>query len=154
MGSHQKPFERAQFDLILDQGGTTTDAIRCLSDLIHFNAIHNPRHVFCVQSRQSTACDKEVESVKLTFHELAHAVEQCCRWILSQVSGSHPAKINRDGSIQKSQPVALFLESDLTLFVYLGALLTLNIPVSHISPYIDIIAGANGFQSAFSSRLN
>ena len=135
MGSLSQTFERARFDLLLDQELATADTIRSLPDLIHFNAIHNPHMLFCIQLRQSLkpGLEKEVEEVHVTFSELATALEQCCAWILSKVKGIHPARLTSNGSVQKSPPVALFLESGVTLFVYMMALLTLNVPVGHCS---------------------
>ena len=135
MGSFGQTFERARFDLLLDQKITTADTIRSLPDLIHFNAIHNPHMLFCIQLKQSTkpGLEKEVEDVRVTFSELATALEHCCVWILSTVKGIHPAHLTHDDSVRKSPPVALFLESGVTLFVYMMALLTLNVPVGHYS---------------------
>jgi acyl-CoA synthetase (AMP-forming)/AMP-acid ligase II len=107
---------------------TTSSTIRSLPDLIRFNAIHNPHHVFCIQS------NADLESTSITFLELAHAVERCCDWILTNVHGTSPAEQSADGSLEKSRPIALFMESDVCLFIYLAALLTLNIPVRYPSP--------------------
>lgn len=136
MGSFGQTFERARFDLLLDQKTATADTIRSLPDLIHFNATHNPNLLFCIQLKQSTkpGLDNEVEEVRVTFSELAAALEQCCVWILSTVKGIHPAHLTSDDTVQKSPPVALFLESGVTLFVYMIALLTMNVPVGHCSP--------------------
>lgn len=139
MGLLSQTFQRARFDLLLDQKNATADTIRSLPDLIHFNAIHNPHLLFCIQFKQLTKplLEKEVEEVHVSFSELATAIEQCCVWILSKVKGIYPAHLASDGSVQKSPPVALFLESGVTLFVYTMALLTLNVPVGHCSPSWD-----------------
>ena len=120
-------FRRAHFNLL---GGedNSQEAIRGLPDLILFNAVHNPNHVFCIQAKQlSTA--SEFEFISITYSELAQGVERACAWIISNVAGAHAAKLCDDGGIIKSRPVALFMESDVGLFIYLAALLTLNIPV-------------------------
>ena len=133
MGSLSETFQRATFDLLLDQNVATADTIRSLPDLIHFNAVHNPEFLFCIQFRdvEKGPVGKEVEEVHVTFSELAAAIEQCCVWMLSKLEGIHPARLTGDGSVQKGPPVALFLESGVTLFVYTMALLTMNIPVGH-----------------------
>ena len=130
-----KTFQRAPFNLLLDGKRATADAIRSLPDLIHFNAVHNPKFLFCIQFNQSKRgpVEKEFEERYVTFSELAIAVEQCCVWILSKVRGIHSARLTSDGAVQKGPPVALFLESDVTLFVYMVALLTLNVPVGYYS---------------------
>ena len=126
-------FQRAPFDLLLDESVATADTIRSLPDLIQFNAVHNAHFLFCVQFRQSKRglIEKEVEEVHVTFSELATAIERCCVWILSKLGGIHSARLTSDGSVQKGPPVALFLESGVTLFVYMMALLTMNVPVGH-----------------------
>lgn len=119
-------FRRAKFNLLC---GDTREIIRSLPDLVLFNAVHNPNHVFCIQTKQpSTTLNFTL--LPITFSELAKAVEQACTWIISSVADTHAAKQCADGSILKSRPVALFMESDVGLFIYLAALLTLNIPVS------------------------
>ena len=131
MESLSKTFQRAPFNLLLDEEHATADTIRSLPDLIHFNAIHNPHFLFCIQFNQSKRrpVEQEIGEIHVTFSELATAIEQCCVWILSKVKEIHPARLTSDGSVQKGPPVALFLESDVTLFVYIMALLTMNVPV-------------------------
>ena len=45
------------------------------------------------------------------------------------VSDMHLAEACSDGAVRKSPPVALFMESDVGLFVHIAALLALNVPV-------------------------
>ena len=131
MGSISETFQRAPFNLLLDEKQETADTIRSLPDLIHFNAVHNPHFLFCIQFNQSKRgpVEKEIGEINVTFSELATAIEQCCVWILSKVKGIHPARLISHGSVQKGPPVALFLESGVNLFVYMMALLTMNVPV-------------------------
>lgn len=131
-------YKRASFDLISTSGSIDEDrekakakeSICCISDLIHFNAVNNPDHVFCLQSRQvSNDYASKFEITHITYSQLAEAVDRCCDWILSNAPGALEARLGQDGSVYKSAPVALFMESDVGLFIYLVALLTLNIPV-------------------------
>lgn len=135
MGSLSETFQRAPFRLHLDEKQATADTIRSLPDLIHFNAVHNPHFLFCIQFNQSKSgpVEKIIGEINVTFSELATAIEQCCVWILSKVKGIHSARLASDGSVQKGPPVALYLESGVTLFVYMMALLTMNVPVSGCS---------------------
>ncbi len=133
MGSLQAGFRRPVFNLVSDETELTSDSIRSLPDLILYNAIHNPEVIFSAQARQPSKQGKELEIVDVSFLELALDVERCCAWILGNINGAHEARIDNNGRVQKCKPVALLLESDLTLFVYLAALLTLNIPVSAFS---------------------
>ena len=135
MGSYSPSFERPTFKLFLNQSAAETESIRSLPDLILFNSIRNPQAIFCAQIKQSKTPENDFEIVKVTFLELAYAVERCCQWILSNIDGVYPAKVFEDVGIQKSPPLALFLESDLTLFIYIAALLTLNIPVSTVCSF-------------------
>ena len=128
-----QPFQRAQFDILSDLQQLRSDTIRSITDLIHHNAVHNPEHLFCIQCKQSTNGDEgRLGYVHINFRELKEAVDRCCHWILKTIPEAHSAKLRDDGSVQKSPPVALFMESDLNLFIYIAALLTLNIPVRHL----------------------
>jgi hypothetical protein len=125
-----RAFKRAEFDLFLNQESSIDSIIRCLPDLILHNALHNPGHLFCIHTTHSPkASHAQFKFTGVTFAELALAVEGCCAWILANVPGVHAADVDKDGSIRKSRPLALFMESDLGLFIHLVASLTLNIPV-------------------------
>jgi len=139
MGSLSPFFKRPLFQLFIDQKAACNESIQSLPDLVHFNALHNPNESFCAQIKQSKVPEEQYKIVKVTFLELAQAVERCCHWVLSNISRVHPAKLSEDGSVQKGPPLALFLESDLTLFIYLVALLTLNIPVGTPCKLTDLI---------------
>ena len=134
MGSlspHPAHFQRPSFQLIPNPNSKpdVLHDIRSLPDLVHFNALRNPYHVFCLQSKHSPDATR-FEFATITFQQLGQAVEQCCHWILANIKGAH-TPVHGDGDvINKSSPVALFLEGDVNLFIYMTALLSLNIPVS------------------------
>jgi hypothetical protein len=120
-------FRRAEFTLFTSSlNELEKEDIRCLSDLVHFNAINNPDHLFCLQTRSEGI---NFAYTSITFWELAKAIDQCCEWILQNVPNVAEAQLASDGTVQKCQPIALFMESDVYLFVYVVSLLTLNIPV-------------------------
>jgi hypothetical protein len=129
MGSLSPSFRRATFELFDGQRTSNPESIRSLPDLIRFNALNNPEKLFAVQAKQSSASGKDSDFVEVKFRDLAESVEQCCSWILENIQGAHVAHVDDNGKVEKSKPIALLLESDLTLFIYLAALLTLNIPV-------------------------
>ena len=105
-------------------------SIRCISDLVYFNAVKYPHHVFCLQSwKVSSDSASNFKYTFITYSQLAQAVERCCEWILRNVPGASEARLGLDGSISKSAPIALFMESDVGLFIYMLGLITLNIPV-------------------------
>ena len=127
-------FQRASFSLLPASDSIESDedkqSIRCISDLVHFNAVTNPHHVFCWQSRHvSSSSTSRFRYSHITNFQLARAVERCCDWILANEPGAFEARLSPDGSISKSAPIALFMESDVGLFIYMLSLLTLNIPV-------------------------
>lgn len=103
--------------------------LRSLPDLVLYDAIHNPHHVFCFQSRQAPGPHGQLHSTPITYHQLAVAVENCCAWLLKTIPDAHSAELDAEHVVRKASPVALFLESDVGLFIYITALLTLNIPV-------------------------
>jgi hypothetical protein len=126
-------FKRPTFDLLVSAETAEQQEIKCLPDLIRFNALNNSDHTFCVQA-QLISHDQTLAFKYISFFELDQAVGRCCNWILANVKGVHSAEFAEDGSVRKSQPIALFMESDVGLFIYIAALLTLNIPVRLSSP--------------------
>ena len=103
--------------------------LRSLPDLVYFDAIHNPHHVFCLQSSRSPTTPEKLDFTPITYQQLGCAIESCCAWLLQTISCAHPAVLTDKFVVRKAPPVALFLESDVGLFIYIMALLTLNIPV-------------------------
>lgn len=101
---------------------TSNDTIRSLPDLIQFSAENNPRHVFCVQEERREG--KLVDLVQITFWELRNLVARC----IERIAG-HDIGIGTPKATVDVQPIALYLESDVTLFIYLSALLWMDIPV-------------------------
>lgn len=131
-------FQRPAFQLLPIPSDPLTDLqqplLRSLPDLVYFNAISNPHHVFCLQTSRSRAEPAKLHSTPITYHQLGCAVESCCSWLLQEISCAHPAVLTDDFAVRKAPPIALFLESDVGLFIYMIAVLTLNIPVrSHFS---------------------
>ena len=130
----EKQFQRPTFSLLPIPSDSSTQweplsTLRTLPDLVHFNALHNPHLVFCLQSRQSQCTPGDVEFTTITFRQLGCAVESCCSWILQNIQAAHAARLGDGDIVQKAPPIALFLESDVGLFIHIVALLTLNIPV-------------------------
>ena len=153
-------FQRASFNLLPSSESINSDedkqSICCISDLVYFNAVNNPHHVFCLQSWQvSNDSASRFKYSYITYSQLARAVERCCDWILSNAPGTFEARLAPDGSIYKSAPVALFMESDVGLFIYMLSLLTLNIPVRMSWPRsIDKIANSTCQCLLLSIRLS
>lgn len=131
MGSiSQDCFQRAHFNVSITNDKQDVD-INNLPELILFNAINNSHKAFCAQSRSQPGSRKKFDFIEITYRDLGLSIENCCARILDTIRAVHEAVVGKDGAVKKSEPIALLLESDLTLFIYLAALLTLNIPVSH-----------------------
>ncbi|KAF4620377.1 hypothetical protein D9613_000452 [Agrocybe pediades] len=105
-----------------------------LPELIEFNAKHNPDGVFCLQTRAgegSTPC-------QITFRELQSAVERCSAWLVA--SGSTEGR--KEGE-KYPAPVGILLGSDITIYIYIAALLRLGTPVLCLSARLTPVAIAH-----------
>ena len=97
-----------------------SDSISSLPHLIRHNALYNPDRMFCIQGQESLE-----NPLPISFKVLENAVSACSSWVEEQLG------LGRDGSEQRVKcPVALYMESDVGLFIYIAALLASNIPVS------------------------
>lgn len=124
MGSIEEPqtFNRAK--LYLPTTGAPppdSSSIFTLPDLVDFNAQHNPDHVFCYQARKRD--DGSVHLIEITHKRLRDLVLCCQSWLRSHAADH----------ISKSRPVALFMESDVGLWIHMLALLGLGVPALLLS---------------------
>lgn len=97
------------------------EGVNGLPELIQFNAVHNPDGVFCLQTRAKG----DSTPYQITFAQLQTAVERCCAWLVA--SGSTNGR--KEGENYPA-PVGILLGSDITIFIYIAALLRLGTPVS------------------------
>ena len=106
--------------LNLGYGDDREDGINTLPDLVEFAAKHNPDHIFGQQLRayDSNPCF-------ITFSEFATAVERVSAWLVNV--GATTGRTEREVTVP---PVALLLGSDVTLFMYICALLRIGTPVT------------------------
>lgn len=125
LATMERPFIRPTFGILHQPTNISEDAIRSLSDLIRFNAEVNPDHVFALQEeRQAGRC---TGFTKVTFSMLQDIVVKCVERLANYDLPAAGIQVSVPG--RDCGAVALYLESDLTLFVYLCALLWMNIPV-------------------------
>ncbi|ROT35235.1 hypothetical protein SODALDRAFT_80192 [Sodiomyces alkalinus F11] len=130
------PFVRPEFDPIPPLQGSLRpstsihDPITTLPDLIRFNARHNKDGIFCKQAEISTGLGDQTEQAagrfgirRISYYELHAAVKACGNGICESLQIQQQATVN-------DRPVALYMESDVGLFIHLAALLDLKIPVS------------------------
>lgn len=96
---------------------------RSLPELIDFHARENPGHRFCIQAQK----DVDVPLLDITYAQLKHAILRCQSWLCENM-----AEIKMENGI-KDRPVGLFMDSDLTLVIYLFALMGLGVPTVLLS---------------------
>ncbi|KAF7171666.1 hypothetical protein CNMCM5623_003994 [Aspergillus felis] len=109
-------FDRAT--LCLDDE-SSKEGVYSLSDLIQFNADHNPDHLFAIQE---VKFGQHRQLERVTFLSLHHAVLACREWLSVNFAAQRHKK-----------PIGLLMESDLGLFIYLASLLSLESPVLLLS---------------------
>lgn len=131
-------FLRPRFDPI-PRGDTTTtpeyDDIASLPDLIRFNCENNGEGIFCKQAvlKQDSGVEDGVERCSgnrysaraITYGQVHDAVNACATWITRALPATQ--------TTTSLKPVALYMESDVGLFIHLAALLDLGIPVSFLA---------------------
>ncbi|KIK56246.1 hypothetical protein GYMLUDRAFT_76195 [Collybiopsis luxurians FD-317 M1] len=99
--------------------------INGLPELIQFNAKYNPDHVFCLQAQ---AGEGSLPFSRITFSQLEQAMERCCSWLVF----CHVTNGRREGEAYPN-PVGILLGSDITIFIYIAALLRIGTPVLCLS---------------------
>lgn len=116
----------------LAHGKDWPDGINTLPELIEFAAKHNPEHIFGLQARANGAgcgatwgLGNSSSFCEITFFQLRRVIERASAWLVN--SGATTGRTRR---IDKVSPVAVFLNSDVTVFVYMAALLRIGSPVS------------------------
>lgn len=105
---------------------SSANDIRTLLDLLDFNALNNPDHLFCLQESKDAPTLR-----RITFRQLARAVELCSAW-LCRTQCTHPADQLPGWQVDKPAAVALFMGSDIGIFIYLLALMRLGTPVRQV----------------------
>ena len=114
--SSKQSFRRAKLNLFPRESDRFQDGIKSISDLIAFNARENPSRLFCLQGQRDS------DTISISFSQLEEAVQTCCLWLLECVS--HEDSVSRPS-------VAIFLDTDIVIFIYIAAILRCNLQVSH-----------------------
>ena len=115
-------FRRARF--AIEGHGDQRGSIRTLPELVEFNAENNPKHLFCLQA------NKIGEPTSITHLQLKHAILRCSSWLRDHVSGFREPEMRDDGKVLRAAPIALFMESDVGIFVFFLSLMAAGVPVS------------------------
>ena len=109
--------------------------IRSLLDLVDFNAFHNADLLFGLQESKTST---DLRSI--TYKELAQAIGRCISWLYDQTLNYPSDKPNRHEFQARPPPVALLMNSDVNIFIYVLALMRLGIPVLIPSPRCQLRA--------------
>lgn len=125
------PFVRPNFSALKQDG---KEPIRSLLDLIRFNANVNPENAFCLQA-ETDPSGGQWRVRDITFKDLYLALGNCCSWL------SDRRVVGPDYPERKQSPVAVYLESDVSLFIYVNALTASNCPVCLL--YLPLKLGNN-----------
>ncbi|KAL4961548.1 uncharacterized protein BDV14DRAFT_192236 [Aspergillus stella-maris] len=96
---------------------------RSLPELIEFHARENPHHRFCIQAQRNA----DIPLLEVTYAQLKDAILRCQDWLRDSLPGI------RLENERKDKPVGLLMDSDLTLVIYLFALLGLGVPTVLLS---------------------
>ncbi|KAG5644326.1 putative NRPS-like protein biosynthetic cluster [Asterophora parasitica] len=118
----------------LGYGNDEPSGVNSLPELIDFAAVHNPDHIFGIQSRSGN----DASPYEISFSQLKSAVEYASSWLVT--SGSTTGRTSRD---EKVAPVGILLGSDIAIFIYMVALLRIGTPVLLLSARLTPVAIAH-----------
>ncbi|EFR03735.1 L-aminoadipate-semialdehyde dehydrogenase [Nannizzia gypsea CBS 118893] len=134
-------FRRAKFSARKrDEPQFSPDEIDSLPALVDFNAKHNPSHTFCVQ------CHTSGPPTCVSFSSFKLATDRCREWLLDQ-----PCLTKREANDRS--PVAIFLESDIRIFIYLVGFLRAGIPCLLLSERLSDVAAKHLIAAAAASAV-
>ena len=103
---------------------------KSLPDLLEFNAMNNPDHLFGIQNSNG----QDVSPCEITFSQLQTAVEYASFWLVQ--TGCTNGRTQRQDPVL---PVGIMLGSDISIFIYMAALLRIGTPVSVHIPRDHIV---------------
>lgn len=146
MGSHVPSFVRADLSLPTKLPGELQqnrglNSVRTVPELVDFNAFHNADNVFCYQACKDDS--GKARLVSITHLEFRDAARRCQEWLKSSINNLQLPVLQENGVISRNTPVALFMESDIGLFVHIVALLGLGVPVLLLSARLSPLAIGN-----------
>lgn len=138
---------------------TAATDIRTLPDLVDFHVQNNPQHLFCLQAEKSPS-GSGYDFVPVSYDTLRCAILRCQAWLGEHARGFHPPVHGADGGAVRSAPIALLMESDVGLAVYVLALMALGIPALVLSTRLSPLSIQHLFRTSgaklaiVSSRLH
>ncbi|KAL8919503.1 MAG: hypothetical protein Q9172_004957 [Xanthocarpia lactea] len=122
------PFLRPTINLEPTEG----ECLRTLPELVNFHSLHNPDHLFCLQAEENGNADGYIFT-EIRYGQLREAIVRCQGWLEDCLKETEPPIRNEDGTFTKSSPVALFMESNVGMTVYVLSLIGLGMPVVLLS---------------------
>jgi acyl-CoA synthetase (AMP-forming)/AMP-acid ligase II len=120
---------------------------RSLPELIDFHARLNPHHRFCIQAQQK---DADAPLLDVTYAQLKQAILSCQDWLSKNVPDIFSVQTEKGAKVR---PVGLFMDSDLTLVIYLFALMGLGVPTVLLSTRLSAEAVRHLVQSTQTSVI-
>lgn len=105
-------------------GKDEPNGVSSVQELLEFNAHHNPDHIFCTQFKKD-ASGKPHTLHEITFRQILKAVDRASAWLVK--SGCTSGRSKQEETVA---PVGILLSSDITIFIYIAALLRIGTPVS------------------------
>ncbi|KAH6623072.1 hypothetical protein F5144DRAFT_495138 [Chaetomium tenue] len=137
---HHQFFKAADINLRSEVSNSNDPRVRSIPELIDYNARVNPETLFCYQALKSadTSGDTDVPPPMAVVNmvQLRDAVWRCSQRLLQELGISHESKTPTG----KPAPVALFMDSDLSLLIHLFALMALGTPVALLSARLSTVA--------------
>jgi hypothetical protein len=126
---HHQFFKAADINLRSEVSASNDQHIRTIPELIEYNARVNPEALFCYQALKSTDASGDTDVpppvAVVNMRQLRDAVWRCSQRLIQELGLGHENKTPTG----KSAPVALFMDSDLSLLIHLFALMALGTPV-------------------------
>ena len=122
----------APFVRPLTAGNKVRDEIRSVPELLEFNALNNPNHLFCIQTRKAVE-GTQPTFLDITYAQLRHAVQKCSAWLTANVLELVPPHRDHTGEFVRGPPIALFVDSNVGLLIHEYGLMCLGVPVLLLS---------------------
>lgn len=124
------PFVPASIELTASKAAK--HLVRTVPELIQFNALHNPDHLFCIQAKKAQE-ESNPAFLNITFAQLKQAILRCSAWLVANIAELLLPHEDSTDKIVRGPPIALFVDSNVGLLIYQYALMALGVPVLLLS---------------------
>jgi thioester reductase-like protein/acyl-CoA synthetase (AMP-forming)/AMP-acid ligase II/aryl carrier-like protein len=110
-------------------------SVKSILDLIEHNALRNADHVFAIQLQKDMGSPNSTRATTITHGLLKQAVLACGERVKRELCLGYRANVSEEPA-----PVALLMESDVCLVIYVLALMWLRVPVVLLSARLSPVA--------------